>query len=127
MIHPVEIENTFQEELYVIPSKPVVAIPSLWDAIRENEKILLEKILASARLTPNHVSIISTSKLDVVQWKDRPSRVIAFGIDAPGLSKHDLIEIQGIKLIVATSLAELDTDNEAKKKLWNSLKQMFLG
>src|SRR6185436_11364260 len=103
--YPVETENTFQEELYAIPSKPVIVIPSSWNTFSEGEKALLEKILASVRHTLNHVSVISTNKLDVLQWKNKPSQVIAFGIEAPGLSKHELIETQNIKLIVTVSLA----------------------
>jgi DNA polymerase III psi subunit len=125
MIHPENFSTVFQEELYHIPAKPIVALAVNWSSIRESEKVLLEKILVSVRLSLNHVCVTTTNKLDVLQWTDKPSQVIAFGIDAPGLSRHELIEIHDIRLIVASSLADLETDQEAKKKLWNSLRQMF--
>jgi DNA polymerase III psi subunit len=125
MAHPELLINTYPEELYLVPSQPVVALNTEWSSISESERILLEKILASVKLSLNHVKLITTRKLDILQWTNRPDRVIAFGIEVPGLSKYEVIEIHGIKLIVAAGLTDLEVDAEAKKKLWNALRQMF--
>ena len=123
MIHPDLFLHTFQEELYVTPARTVVALPNPWNEIRESEKLLLDKILGLAQLSLNHVKVVVTSKPDVVKWEERPSRVIAFGLDAPGLSQNEVLEIQGIKLIVTSGLAELENaDKGTKKKLAEALK-----
>ncbi len=127
MIHPEIFFHTFQEELYDVPVRPVVALPISWQDIRESDKELLEKILSLAKITFNHIKVISTNKLDILQWKERPEKVIAFGIEMPGFSQHEVIEIQDIKLIVTLGLPELETaDKEVKQKLTASIQQMFL-
>jgi len=126
MNHPEIISNIFQEELYYVTVKPIVVLPTHWQAIRESEKVFLEKILASVKLSLNHVKVISTDKLDVLQWKERPACVIAFGIDMPGLSQNEVIEIQDVKMIVTSNLVDLEkADKEVKSKLSSALKQMF--
>jgi len=126
MSYPEIISNIFQEELYDVAVKPIVVLPTPWQAISESEKVFLEKILTSVRLSLNHVKVISTSKPDVIQWKERPAFVISFGIDMPGLSQNEVIEIQNIKMILTPSLADLQkADKEVKTKLLNALKHMF--
>jgi hypothetical protein len=118
--------QTYQEEIYVVSPKPVVALPKPWGEIPEGEKILLEKILASAKISMGRVKVIVSSKPDVLQWSERPQQVIAFGLEAPGLAQNEVLEIQGIKLIVTSSLAELEVaDKETKKKLVDALKKMM--
>jgi hypothetical protein len=118
--------QTFQEEVYVVAPKPVVALPKPWGEMTEGEKILLEKILASAKVSLGRVRVIVSNKPDVLQWSERPQQVIAFGLDAPGLAQNEVLEIQRIKLIVTSSLTELETaDKETKKKLVEALKGMM--
>ncbi len=127
MSRPEIMSHAFQEELYRVPIKPVVALPVAWSEIRESDKTLLVKILGLAKIALNHVNVLTTNKLDVLQWRARPSQVIAFGIDAPGLSQNEIIEIQDIKLIVTSSLPDLETmSKDTKQKLAGTLKQMFL-
>lgn len=124
--HPEIFSKTFQEELYHVPVKPIVALATAWQAICESEKILLEKILGLARISLNSVKVISTNKLDLLQWHEKPNHVIAFGIASPGLAQNEVIEIQSIKMIVTSSLSELETaEKEVKQKLSGALKQMF--
>lgn len=125
-MHPEIFVQSFQEELYRIPPMPVVALPMGWQDIPESDKILLEKILKLGMISLNHVKIIIATKPDVLAWNERPNQVIAFGLDAPGLSQNELLDIQGIKLIVTSKLAELESAPLAlKQKLTAALKQMF--
>ena len=117
--------DTYAEDLYLVPAKPVVVLNTDWKKIPESEKALLQKILSSVKLSLNHVNITCSVKPDVLHWKDKPAHVIVFGSEIPGLAKNELLEVQGIKLIITSSLGALETDNEAKKKLWNSLRQLF--
>lgn len=118
--------HTYQEGIYVVPPKPVVAVPMPWGEIPEGEKILLEKILASVKVSIGRVKVIVSSKPDVLQWSERPQQVIAFDLDAPGLAQNEVLEIQGIKLIVTSSLPELEgADKETKKKLSEALRGMM--
>jgi DNA polymerase III psi subunit len=125
MIHPELVSNTFSEELYSVPLKPVVVLNEEWQNLDERLKVFLEKILSSVKLSTNHVKIVSSSNPDVLQWKDKPVYAIIFGNEIQGLAQNELLEVQGTKLIITSSLKSLETDTEAKKKLWNSLKEMF--
>jgi DNA polymerase III psi subunit len=122
---PVVIESTFQEELYNIPPKPVVAIATPWNTLTEAEKALLDKILSAVKLSLNHVSIVTTSKLDVLKWTNKPSHVLAFGLEMTGFSNYELFEVQDIKVIIAPTLSILENDKDGKAKLWSGLKKMF--
>jgi DNA polymerase III psi subunit len=119
------IEATFQEELYSIPPKPVVAIAAPWNTLSETEKALLDKILGAVRLSLNHVSVITISKLDVLKWTDKPSHVIAFGLEMTGFNLYEPFEVQGIQVILSAKLSALDQDKEGKQKLWSGLKRVF--
>ncbi len=125
MSQSIAIENTFQEELYSIPPKPVVAIAALWNTLSETEKALLDKILGAVKLSLNHVSVITTSKLDVLKWTDKPSHVIAFGLEMTGFNLYEPFEVQGIQVILSAKLSALDQDKEGKQKLWGGLKKVF--
>lgn len=114
--------NTFSEEVYHTPAPFVVAIPSRWDALNQAEKGLLEKILGALKLSLHHVRILETQQLDIAAWVDAPSKVIAFGVHAPGVAKNEVHYIQSTKFIVTATLAELEPDAEGKKKLWGALK-----
>jgi DNA polymerase III psi subunit len=123
--HPEIIESTFQEELYSIPPKPVVAIPTPWKSISESERALLEKILGAVKLSINHVKVVHTAQLDVLKWNNQPSHVLAFGLEMTGFSLYEPFEVQGIQLILSANLSALDQDKEGKQKLWAGLKKMF--
>lgn len=125
-MHPEIFVQSFKEELYQLPPKPVVALPMGWQDIPEKEKVLLERILKSGMMSLNHVKIVTATKPDVLAWSERPNQVIAFGLDAPGLGQNELLDIQGIKLIVTSKLFELEAAPLAmKQKLTAALKQMF--
>ena len=125
MNHPEIIESTFQEELYSIPPKTVVAIPTPWKSISDAEKALLEKILGAVKLSINHVKVVHATQLDVLKWPDKPSHVLAFGLEMTGFSLYEPFEVQDIKLIIAPTLSALETDKEGKQKLWAGLKKVF--
>ena len=125
-MHPEIFVQSFKEELYQLPPKPVVALPMGWQHIPEKEKVLLERILKSGMMSLNHVKIVTATKPDVLAWSERPNQVIAFGLDSPGLGQNELLDIQGIKLIVTSKLSELEAAPLAmKQKLTAALKQMF--
>jgi DNA polymerase III psi subunit len=122
---PVVIEATFQEELYTIPPKPVVAMATPWRDVSAAERVLLDKILGAVKLSLNHVSIITTSKLDVLKWTDKPSHVLAFGLEMQGFNLYEPFEVQGIHIILSAKLSALDQDKEGKQKLWGGLRKVF--
>jgi DNA polymerase III psi subunit len=123
--HPETIENTFGEELYSIPPKTVVAIATPWHTLTDADKLLLEKILSAVKLTLNHVQVIHANQLDVLHWVNRPKQVLAFGLALPGIAPYEPFELQGIQVILAPGLSQLDPDKEGKQKLWGGLKKMF--
>jgi DNA polymerase III psi subunit len=125
MNHPEIIESTFPEELYSISPKPVVAISTPWKSISITEKGLLEKILGAVKLSINHVEVVHTHQLDVLKWPNRPSHVLAFGLEMPGFSLYEPFDVQGIQVILSANLSALDQDKEGKQRLWAGLKKVF--
>jgi hypothetical protein len=118
------IESTYPEELYLIQQKVVVVIPVTWSEVKDEEKILLSKILSAVKQSLDSVVIRQQSILDLSSWLEKPERVICFS-PAESLPKYEVLPAQGTSVIVSLPLPELLTNDEAKKKLWAGLKSMF--
>ena len=119
-------ETIFQEEIYSIPPQSVVVLNKAWEKISDSEKSLLEKILGLAQVSLNQVQIISLQKLDILQWRERQARVLAFGLNTPGLSTNEVLDVQEVKLVVTADLATLETaPKEIKQKLATAVKSLF--
>ncbi|MEP2667425.1 MAG: hypothetical protein ABJH04_00435 [Cyclobacteriaceae bacterium] len=119
------VEATFTEDLYVLPTPTTIVINTKWKELGEEEIELLTKILKSVRLSMAAVRIIEKASLDLSQWKEKPSHLIGFGIEAPGIATYEVITTPETQLVLADSLAVLQGEDQLKKKLWISLKQLF--
>ncbi len=117
-------ESTYPEELYLIQPRVTVVIPVAWAEVKEEEKVLLSKILNAVKQSLDAVIIRQQPHLDLSVWAEKPERVLCFS-PAEGLPKFEVLPAQGTSVIVSMSLAELLTNDEAKKKLWTGLKVMF--
>ncbi len=117
-------ESTYPEELYIIQPRVTVVIPVAWAEVKEEEKVLLSKILNAVKQSLDAVIIRQQPHLDLSVWAEKPERVLCFS-PAEGLPKFEVLPAQGTSVIVSMSLAELLTNDEAKKKLWTGLKVMF--
>jgi DNA polymerase III psi subunit len=118
-------ESTYQEEVYLIHPQVVVVIPVEWAAVKEDEKVLLSKILSAVKLSLDSVVIWQQPHLDLSTWAEKPKKVLCFSA-AEGLPKFEVLPAQGTLVLASLPLQELLKDDEAKKKLWAGLKQLFL-
>lgn len=118
-------EATYTEELYQIPPPTMVVIATPWNDLEEKEIALLSKILGAVRLSLAHVRIIEMTELDLSKWKERPQKLIGFGIKTTGIASYEVITTPATQLVMADSLGTLFNDDDLKKKLWISLKQLF--
>ncbi len=120
------LEQTFTEELYKIKPQVIVLIPEPWTQLRQENIVLLTRILQAVNITLDSVKIITKPSLDLEELSVfLPSAVLSFGtsvkqVTAPYVTfRHNETNV-----LVADTLSDLD---EAKKKiLWTALKQMFL-
>lgn len=119
------VEATFTEDLYVLPALTTVVINSGWNDLKEDEVELLGKILKSVKLSLAAVRIVEMKSLDLSQWKEKPSRLIGFGVAAPGIATYELITTPETQLVLADSLSTLLGEDQLKKRLWITLKQLF--
>jgi hypothetical protein len=117
-------ESTYPEELYLIQPRVTVVIPVAWAEVKEEEKVLLSKILNAVKQSLDSVVIKQQPHLDLSVWAEKPERVLCFS-NAEGLPKFEVLPANGISVIVSLPLPELLTNDEAKKKLWAGLKVMF--
>jgi hypothetical protein len=117
-------ESTYPEELYLIKPRVTVVIPVPWAEVKEEEKVLLSKILNAVKQSLDSVFIRQQSHLDLSAWTKKPERVLCFS-PAEGLPKFEVLPGNGSSVIVSLPLPELMANDEAKKKLWVGLKVMF--
>ena len=117
-------ENTYPEELYLIQPRVTVVIPVAWAEVKEEEKILLSKILNAVKQSLDSVVIKQQLHLDLSVWAEKPAKVLCF-CPADGLPMYEVLPAQGTSVIVSLPLPELLTNDEAKNKLWAGLKVMF--
>jgi DNA polymerase III psi subunit len=119
------VEATFTEDLYILPSLTTVLINTQWKDLGEKEIELLSKILNSVKLSLAAVRIVEMKSLDLSGLKEKPSLLIGFGIDAPGIATYEVVATPETQLVLADSLTTLLGEDQLKKKLWISLKQLF--
>lgn len=117
-------ETTFPEELYLLHRKVTVIVPVPWAEVREEEKLLLSKILSAIKQSLDSVAVIHQTNLDLSKFAEGPPKVLCFS-PADGLPKFEALPAQGTSVIVSSPLAELLTNDDAKKKLWAGLRVMF--
>ena len=119
------IEQTFREELYKLPSIPLIAFSKEWTEMSSVERELLSKILASIKLTAGNVRIIcchSIGKKELTAYS--PKFILAFGVEILGIPDFYVVnKIDDVPCIVAHPLLELE--ESSKKRLWNALKSLF--
>ncbi len=117
-------ESTYPEELYLIQLRVTVVIPVAWAEVKEEEKVLLSKILSAVKQSLDSVVIRQQPHLDLSVWAEKPERVLCFS-PAEGLPKFEVLPAQGTSVVISLPLSELLTNDDAKKKLWAGLKVMF--
>jgi hypothetical protein len=120
------LENLYTEELYRIPSKVIVVLPSPWESVSPEAQLLLTKILNSVQLTMASVQIVVYNSFSIDDFKAySPAMIVAFGAIPKSSSKmYEVVTIEGISFINADSLDILN--DVTKKNLWLALKQLFL-
>jgi hypothetical protein len=118
-------ENLYQEELYLIPPSTLILVDKPWVDITDEEKLLLNKILGSVRLSLATVTVQhrqDTSLNDLLPLNIE--RLISFGVAVSPIQKrYEFVPVDGLQAIVADGLSELD--DTRKKNLWLALRQMF--
>lgn len=124
MSEPADI--LFQEEIYSIAPKPVVLLQQPWEALSDDEKQLLTKIIAALRTSLDAVVVRSQPVFDLSAWKQKPARLIYFGEVPKGIPYYEVVQSDGVALVAAASLKDLLPDDAARKQLWGALKQLFL-
>lgn len=119
------ISPIFNEELYRLPARVTIVIPSPWKEMAPSEIELLSKILASVNLPLEGVQIME-SKNNLLSENSalKPTCILSFGASLQDSDKYyEILEINHIPYVVAHKLDQL---NESRKKqLWAALKQMF--
>ncbi len=114
----------YTEELYKIPGPVIILIPSPWEEVAEDDRLLLNKILGSVKLSLSGVQIIHQQKVAIQALKIfNPAVILSFGVPlTPGADLYQLQSMDAITLIQSDSLSAL-TD-ATKKELWSALKKL---
>ena len=118
-------ENIYFEEIYQIPSKTTIIISNPWSEVKVEQRSLLFNILLAFKLSLDSVRIIHQSQFDLMSLKEKPSRMIAFVAPPKGLALYEVIHTGETSVVFSDPLENLNSDDVAKRKLWNSLKALF--
>ena len=126
MMEEVSVFKTiYAEEVYSVPSPVMVVLGIPWKEVKAEHQQLLSKILQAVGLSLDAVRFIYQPHFDLSAWHEKPRRVIAFVPPPKGLSAYDVIQSGETSVIFSDPLEILNTDDAAKRKLWNSLKTLF--
>lgn len=125
MSESILFESTFDEELYQFSTPVAVVLDVPWNELSESEVELLSKILTSVKLSLAAVRIVHAKELDLSQWTEKPSKLIGFGVKRSGIPSYEVIETPSTKLLLSDRLSILNAEDDLKKRLWISLKQLF--
>jgi len=122
------IENAagviFTEELYLIRRTTLIFSEPI-EAISQQDRILLDKILQAVKLSFNDVTVVHQATLNLGALDVRPRRVIYFGTPVTGLSPLEVISVDGSSIVLAPALGALHNDPASKQKLWTALRTLF--
>lgn len=108
----------------------------LTDAISDNEKNFLSKILNAIGTNLEQVDLIELSKVQSIDYQDFiaqnvTQKFISFGV---GLGKLDwnillnlyqIKNVAGVDFLLSDELRIIEADIQLKKTLWGELKKMF--
>jgi DNA polymerase III psi subunit len=118
-------DSIFSEPLYTVQTPPTIVVNQPWEKIGNDERVLLSKILGAIRLTLDSVSIKHQTSLDLSHWIQKPKHLIYFGEPVKGLQQYEVVEANGVSIVISESLADLLQNDTARKKLWQALKKQF--
>jgi hypothetical protein len=118
-------ESLYQEDIYLIPGKTLILLPVEWDAVSQEERNTLSKILAAVKLKLEMVQIISRPSVSLQTLLPfSPTRIISFGVPfQPDIKPYETVLSNDVKVIYADTLEVLD--DQKKRNLWLALRVMF--
>ena len=125
-------DQTFTEELYNIkPVSTVVIMTTPWHELKLEETEQLQKISdalrqrINPRLSIEAFHVIHQPQLDLNLLPRKPTEAIYFGPPIKGLNYHELIEANGVKMVLSESVSDLIKNDLSRQKLWKALQQLF--
>lgn len=118
-------EFLYTEELYQAAGTLVIVVNEPWETLRDEDKILLEKILGSVKVAISGVQVIHTAATSLASLQVyNASKVISFGATIhESTSAYTCHKTENVAFIVCEPLSALD--DAKKKSLWAALRQMF--
>ena len=124
MMNATLAKNTFGEELYQLPSRVLVVIPSAWNKVSDPEQQLLARILGSVKLSLAAVQIVSASTFSIEEATVyRAKAILSFGVPLAGSRPYEAVTVNDVSVVVADPIEALD--DVRKKNLWTALKVIF--
>lgn len=121
------VESIYPEELFLVGDKTMVITSQSWKELSADDKLLLQKILGAVGQSLESVQVIHQPSLDLQEFPTKAGRILYFGPPTKGLPQHEILTLEGSRVVLTLPLPELQTDANAKKLLWQCLKQLFQG
>ncbi len=118
-------ESVFQEEVYSIKPKLVIVIENSWQALSEQERELLKKILGALKISLESIQIVSQSDFKISSFENKTEKLIYFGANPGDFANYQQHTFSGISFICSEALSQLLLNEAARKQLWAGLKDMF--
>ena len=98
--------------------------------LAEDDRTLLNNILKAVNYNPGDIALMvwDEEQKEAIDEQLSPVKVLCFGIPEDpwtGGTAYEVIEKHAIKYLLADALPVIGNDQHLKRKLWNSLKQLF--
>jgi hypothetical protein len=121
----IEAEYIFTESIYNPEIKVLVLIPGPWSSLKEEEVVLLTKILNAVKLSFDGIQLMEREEISLEQLSIfEPTHVLLFGTKLiPEIQYYTTITLANTTAIQSDELSNLD--DTQKKNLWMALKQAF--
>src|SRR5688572_14822285 len=124
-MNKLEADTIFTEELYRLPGKVLVLIPSPWQSLPPDNEVLLRKILGSVKLSLDGVQVLTLAAASLNSLTVyNPTHILSFGTQLDTEYKPFTLEVKD-KIHIVQSEALHSLDDSKKKSLWIALKQAF--
>lgn len=118
-------ETTFEEGIYVIPPPLTVILDRPWSAQPPECKEALTKLLAAVNHSPESVRMVHQEHVDLSDWAEPPSCVVAFVPPIKGVPMNERITTLTTSMVITEPLSVLLANEDTKRKFWAAFKTLF--
>jgi len=118
-------DTTYQEEVYAVAPPLTVILDQPWSSMPPDCREALVKLLAAVNHSPESVRMIHQDHVDLTNWTDPPSKLVAFVPPKKGIPMNEKIITPTTAMVITEPLPVLLSNEDTKRKFWSAFKTLF--